>query len=64
VPSPGLTARITRARRSLERLKRLASMPRSEYEASEDTQALAERHLQILLEAILDLDAFIAGGEL
>ena len=61
MPSPGLTARLARARRSLERLRRLARTPREEYMADEDAQALAERHLHILLEAILDLAAFIAS---
>ena len=61
MPSPGLTARVTRARRSLERLRRLAGMPWEEYSVNEDAQALAERHLHILLEAILDTAAFIAA---
>ncbi|BES82860.1 type VII toxin-antitoxin system HepT family RNase toxin [Pyrodictium abyssi] len=61
MPSPGLVARVTRARRSLERLRRLASMPWEEYSVDEDAQALAERHLHILLESILDLAAFIAA---
>ncbi len=61
MPSPGLVARVTRARRSLERLRRLALTPWEDYIASEDSQALAERHLHILLESILDLAAFIAA---
>ena len=59
--SPGIIARVTRARRSLNRLRRLASMPWREYSVDEDAQALAERHLHILLESILDLAAFIAA---
>ena len=61
MPSPGLAARIARARRSLERLRRLAGLPWEEYSADEDAQALAERHLHVLLESILDLAAFIAS---
>ena len=61
MPSPGLTARLARARRGLERLRRLASLPWDEYSLDEDAQALAERHLHVLLEAILDLAAFIAS---
>ena len=61
MPSPGLTARVARARRSIERLRRLASIAWEEYSADEDAQAPAERHLHILLESILDLAAFIAA---
>ena len=61
MPSPGVTARAAKARRSLERLRRLARMPWEEYSADEDAQAIAERHLHILLESILDLAAFIAS---
>ncbi len=61
MPSPGLAARVSRARRSLERLSRIASTSWEEYSASEDLQALAERHLHVLLEAILDLAGFIAA---
>jgi uncharacterized protein YutE (UPF0331/DUF86 family) len=61
VPSPGITARLERARRSFERLKRIADMPMEEYLRDEDAQALAERHFYILLEAILDTAAFIAA---
>jgi uncharacterized protein YutE (UPF0331/DUF86 family) len=61
VPSPGLVARISRARRSLERLRRIARHSFEEYMGDEDLQALAERHLHVLLEAILDLAAFIAA---
>ena len=63
MPSPGLIGRVTRARRSLERLKRLAEMPWEKYSVGEDAQALAERHLHILLEAILDTAAFIAARQ-
>ncbi len=61
MPSPGLVARITRARRSLERLRRLAEMSWEEYSSDEDAQVLTERHLHIVLEAILDLAAFIVA---
>ena len=61
MPSPGLEARITRARRSLERLRRIAEIPWERYSVDEDLQTLAERHLHILLEAILDTAAFIAA---
>ena len=61
MPSPGLVARVTRARRSLERLRRLAQIPWERYSTDEDAQALAERHLHILLEAILDIAAFVAA---
>lgn len=61
MPSPGLVARVARARRSLERLRRLAVMPWDRYSSDEDAQALAERHLHILLESILDIAAFIAA---
>ncbi len=45
MPSPGLAARVLRARRSVERLRKIALMPWSEYVGDEDAQALAERHL-------------------
>jgi len=61
VPSPGLAARVSRARRSVERLRKIALMPWSEYVVDEDAQALAERHLHILLESILDVASFIAA---
>jgi len=61
VPSPGLTSRLARARRSLERLYRLSRLSWEEYSRDEDAQALAERHLQVLLEAILDIAGFIAA---
>ncbi len=61
MPTPGLEARLARARRSLERLKRIAETPWEQYAVDEDLQALAERHLHIVLEAILDLAAFIAA---
>ncbi len=61
MPSPGLVARISRARKSIERLRRLAAIPWEDYSRDEDAQALAERHLHILLESILDLAAFIAA---
>lgn len=57
----GLVARVTRARRSIERLKRIAERPWEEYSMDEDLQVLAERHLQILLEAILDTASYIAA---
>ena len=40
MPSPGLVARVSRARRSLERLRRLARIPREEYLLDEDARAL------------------------
>ncbi len=46
---------------SLERLRRIAETPWEKYSVDEDLQALAERHLHILLESILDLAAFIAA---
>ncbi len=61
MPSPGLVARVSRARRSLERLSRIASTRWEVYSVDEDLQALAERHLHVLLEAILDLAGFIAA---
>ncbi|NOZ88373.1 MAG: DUF86 domain-containing protein [Crenarchaeota archaeon] len=61
MPTPGLEARLARARRSLSRLRRIAETPWERYAADEDLQALAERHLHIVLEAILDLAAFIAA---
>ena len=36
-------------------------MPWDRYSSDEDAQALAERHLHILLESILDIAAFIAA---
>ena len=61
MPSPSLTARVVRARKSLERLRKIATMPWPEYSVDEDAQALTERHLHIVLESILDLAAFIAA---
>ncbi len=61
MPSPGIVARVTRARRSLEKLRWITSRPYEEYMSDEDIRVLAERYLHILLEAILDLAAFIAA---
>ena len=61
MPSPGLVARTSKARRSLERLARIASISWDEYASNEDLQFLAERHLHIVLEVILDLAGFIAA---
>ena len=61
MPSPGLVARVARARSSLETLRRIAETPWEQYSRDEDLQALAERYLHILLESILDLAAFIAA---
>ena len=61
MPSPGLVTRASRARRSLEKLRWIASIPWERYSSDEDLQALAERYLHILLESILDTAAFIAA---
>ncbi len=61
MPSPGLVARASRARRSLEKLRWIASIPWERYSSDEDLQALAERYLHILLESILGTAAFIAA---
>ena len=61
MPSPGLTARMVRARKSLERLRKIAAMPWPEYSVDEDGQVLAERHLHIVLKSILDLATLIAA---
>ena len=61
MPSPGLEARLQRARYAVERLKRAAEVPWEEYIADRDLQDIVERNLHILLEAILDLAAFIAS---
>jgi uncharacterized protein YutE (UPF0331/DUF86 family) len=61
MPSPGLEARVHRARYSLERLRRAAQTPWEEYVADRDLQDIVERNLHILLESILDLAAFIAS---
>ena len=61
MPSPGIVARVARARRSLEKLRWIASRPYEEYMSDEDLRVLAERYLHILLEAILDLAAFMAA---
>ena len=45
MPSQGLVARVTRARRSLEKLRRIAEKPWREYSIDEDLQVLTERHL-------------------
>ena len=44
------------------RLKRLARVPWEEYSVNEDAPALAERHLHILLEAILGIAAFTVSA--
>ena len=63
MPLPGLVARVSRAVKSLKRLERLAEMPWEEYSVDEDAQALAERHLHIVLESILDLAGFIVARQ-
>ncbi len=61
MPSPGLEARLQRARYALERLRRAARTPWEDYIADRDLQDIVERNLHILLEAILDLAAYIAS---
>lgn len=61
MPSQGLVARVSRARKSLEKLRRIAEKPWDEYSVNEDLQVLTERHLQVLLEAILDIASYIAA---
>lgn len=60
MPSPGLANRAAKAKRALEKLRRLAQLSWEEYSASEDYQALAERYMHIFLEALLDLASFVA----
>ncbi|ABN70634.1 protein of unknown function DUF86 [Staphylothermus marinus F1] len=45
----------------MEKLRNIVETPWDEYRVNEDLQALAERHLHIVLESILDLAAFIAA---
>ena len=59
MPSPGLAARVSRARKAIEKLRRISEVPLEEYLSDEDLQALSERYLHVLLEAILDLGAFV-----
>lgn len=61
MPSPGLEARLQRARYAIERLRRAARTPWEDYITNRDLQDIVERNLHILLEAILDLAAFIAS---
>ena len=61
MPSPGLEARLQRARYALERLRRASGVPWEDYIADRDLQDIVERNLHMLLEAILDLAAFIAS---
>ena len=59
MPSPGLVARVSRARKAVEKLERIRNVPMEVYLTDEDLQALTERYLHILLESILDLGAFV-----
>ncbi len=61
MPSPGMVARFTRARRSIEKLRRIGMLDRREYMSSEDTLYVSERLLQILLQAILDIAGYVAA---
>jgi len=61
MPSPGLVNRIAKAQKSIKKLRKIAEIPYEKYIIDEDLQAIAERHLHILLESILDLSSFIAS---
>ncbi|UXD22657.1 hypothetical protein IPA_07100 [Ignicoccus pacificus DSM 13166] len=50
---------MSRARKAIEKLRGISEVPLEEYLSDEDLQALSERYLHILLEAILDLGAFV-----
>ena len=61
LPSPGLQARVARARYALERLRRIATVPYKQYSRDRDLMDIAERNMQVLLEAILDTAGFIVA---
>lgn len=55
--------RLRRLERALARLRRLAATPIDAYLADEDAQTLAERHLQIATQCLLDLGNHIIAEE-
>ncbi|CCC82569.1 hypothetical protein [Thermoproteus tenax] len=62
MPSPGLANRASKAKRALEKLRRLAQLSWEEYSSNEDYQALAERYMHIFLEALLEPPSWRSGG--
>ncbi|MEK6607098.1 MAG: DUF86 domain-containing protein [Myxococcota bacterium] len=55
--------RLKRTEHALARLRRLATMPLDAYLADEDARTLAERHLQIAAQCLLDLGNHIVAEE-
>lgn len=54
-----ITARLDQIRRSANRLRRLAQLPKNEFAADPDNFAIAEHHLRRALEALLDIGRHI-----
>lgn len=55
--------RLRRLERALARLRRIAALPLDRYLADEDSQALAERHLQVAAQCLLDVGNHIIAEE-
>lgn len=63
MPSPGLQAKASRASYALERLRRIGETPYESYISDRDLMDIAERNMQVLLEAILDVAGFVVARE-
>ncbi len=50
-----ILARVARIRESVARLVRLAALSEREFRADTDACALAERHLQVAIQALIDI---------
>lgn len=50
-----LMSRVARIRESVARLVRLAALSEREFRADSDACALAERHLQVAIQAVIDI---------
>lgn len=56
-------SRLRRLEHALARLRKLAELTPESYLADEDAQALAERHLQVAAQCLLDLGNHIVAEE-
>lgn len=58
-----VAARLRRLEQCLRRLRGLAAMPLDQYLADVDVQAIAERHLQVAAQCLLDIGNHILAEE-
>ena len=62
MPPPGVKARVDRFWRSVERLKAIFRSGREVFLVDEDKVDAAERNPQVVVEAMIDVGAFLASS--